>query len=1123
MGSSDSQNAPTVDMSTDTASASASASASLSAYIDLYNLTSDCVKLLTHDGTLLQMNAAGLCMIEADNFQQVENTCLSPLIIEEFRAPFDALSSTVFAGKADNLEFQIVGLKGTPRWLEIHATPLRDESGQVTALLGISRDITARKHAEQALHQSEQRFRCVIEAIPQQVWTTSPNGTLNYVNQRVLDYLGTTSEILLGSGWMEVVHPDDLPEALQRWSLASSTGSLYKVDYRIRRADGSYQWHVSMALPLHDDNGDILQWFGTNTDITAHKDIEIALVASEAHLATAQAHAHIGSWEINVVSGTSSASAQWFHITGFDAAQGMPTIREFLSLIHPDDLDQFKTNYTKALVEPYHSRMDFRLRGPDGSYRWFEARCKTICSQAGQLERMIGTTQDITDRKQSDAARQKSEALLAAAQARAKLGSWRHDLISGEAEWSAEMYRLFERNPALPPPGFSELTTLIHPDDQQEFMRHHERFIHEGRNYLLDLRLPQSKGYYLWIEARSETIRDAQGRVVLLAGTAQDITARKQAELALNTSESRFKAFMEKSPMLAFIKDEEGKFIYINPTFERVFQLTPQAIIGKTVFHIWPPDIADTLHQHDTAIFLSGHQTEALEDVPTPNGMRHWLSVKFIFSHADGQRFLGGTAIDMTERHQAEEALRTSTQLLEAANKELEHANTALAHIAHYDSLTHLPNRVLLADRMQQAMITTRRREKALAVAFLDLDGFKVINDRHGHGVGDELLITLASRMKNTLRDSDTLARIGGDEFVAVLTDLEQPSDCETLLSRLLQAAAEPVIVGENLLEVSASIGVTIYPQDGVNADQLLRHADQAMYLAKQAGKNCYHMFDVARDAATQTQREELRNIGAALGRNEFVLFYQPKVNMRTGVIIGVEALIRWQHPTQGLLPPAMFLPAIENHYISVTLGEWVIASALTQMTQWLGAGLEIPISVNIGALQLQQHDFPKRLEQLLAAYPEVNPTHLELEILETSTLVDIAQASTVIKACQALGVSFALDDFGTGYSSLAYLKRLPAEFLKIDQSFVRNMLDDPDDLAIIQGIIGLAAAFHRKVIAEGVETIAHGEMLLANGCELAQGFGIAHPMPAEDIPHWVTTWQPDAAWCLSSNRIFNH
>ncbi len=443
-----------------------------------------------------------------------------------------------------------------------------------------------------------------------------------------------------------------------------------------------------------------------------------------------------------------------------------------------------------------------------------------------------------------------------------------------------------------------------------------------------------------------------------------------------------------------------------------------------------------------------------------------------------------------------------------------------LEYIAHYDALTGLPNRVLLADRLKQAMARSHRSARSLAVLYLDLDGFKAVNDQHGHDTGDQLLVNISHRLKEVLREGDTLARIGGDEFVVVMVDLERPQDYEAVLNRLLSVAAEPVTLNQHLLLVSASIGATLYPQDDADADQLLRHADQAMYLAKQAGKNCYHLFDIAKDIAVKTQRESLEHIRIALDRKEFVLHYQPQVNMRTGEIVGAEALVRWQHPERGLLSPAHFLPVIEDHPLSIELGDWVINDALQQIAHWQRLGLLIPVSVNIGALQLQRSEFVTQLAAQLAAHPQVPPAYLQLEIVETSALEDIAEVANIMRRCRDLGVSFAVDDFGTGYSSLTYLKRLPAELLKIDQTFVRDMLDDADDLAIVKGVIGLANAFHRQVIAEGVETVAHGELLIPLGCELAQGYGIARPMPAADLPAWAANWKPALAWTMLHRLI---
>ncbi|APW46962.1 EAL domain-containing protein [Rhodoferax antarcticus] len=441
-----------------------------------------------------------------------------------------------------------------------------------------------------------------------------------------------------------------------------------------------------------------------------------------------------------------------------------------------------------------------------------------------------------------------------------------------------------------------------------------------------------------------------------------------------------------------------------------------------------------------------------------------------------------------------------------------------LERIAHYDDLTDLPNRVLLADRMHQAMLQAKRRGTRIAVVYLDLDGFKAINDRHGHAMGDRLLAEIATRLKLVLREGDTIARLGGDEFVAVLVDLADVDDSLALVDRLLQGASHPTVLDDMTLNVSASMGVSFYPQtDDTDADQLLRQADQAMYGAKLAGKNRYQLFDAEHDRTLRVKNESIGRVHQALAQQEFVLYYQPKVNLRTGKVVGAEALIRWQHPERGLLAPAAFLADIEGHALGIALGEWVISTALQQIETWSAQALNLAVSVNIAAHHLQQANFAKRLTSLMAAHPRVPHGQLELEVLETTALEELDAVVQVMLECAQLGVSFALDDFGTGYSSLAYLKRLPAHTLKIDQCFIRDMLDDPEDRAIVEGVLGLAKAFSRQAVAEGAETQAHCKMLLQLGCDLAQGYGIARPMPAEQMPQWCANWRPDPAWGRTS------
>ena len=565
------------------------------------------------------------------------------------------------------------------------------------------------------------------------------------------------------------------------------------------------------------------------------------------------------------------------------------------------------------------------------------------------------------------------------------------------------------------------------------------------------------------------------------------ISATNQLVEALVISENRMRQRLDLLTEVVFELDESGRLVFINKAWQSLMGTPAAQLLGK--------NFRKHLRQEDWPVFdlaLSHADKEPEARRTTIRFVRDtgailWMELS-IARIATGHV---GALHDVTEQRRIQDQLE---------------------YIAHYDVLTKMPNRALLSDRLNQALASCQRHHRSLAVAFLDLDGFKLVNDAHGHDIGDQLLMTMAKRMKAALRDGDSIARLGGDEFVAVLVDLDDDRHAEPVLQRLLQAASDPVELGALSLQVSASIGVTMYPQDCADADQLIRHADQAMYIAKQSGKNRFHFFDVANDSAARAHGETLDRVLKALDQGEFVLHYQPKLNMRTNQVFGVEALIRWMHPEKGLLPPAAFLPIMENQPVSVQVGEWVISTALKQLELWRATGLDLEMSVNVGAHQLLQGNFAQRVSHLLAEHPRVQPSKLTLEILETSALGDTEQVSRLIRTCQAMGIGFALDDFGTGYSSLTYLKHLPAETLKIDRSFVRDMLTDRDDLAIVKGVIALARAFKRKVIAEGVETQAHMQRLRRLGCEGAQGFGIARAMPANEVPGWLAAWSAQAA-----------
>jgi diguanylate cyclase (GGDEF)-like protein/PAS domain S-box-containing protein len=432
---------------------------------------------------------------------------------------------------------------------------------------------------------------------------------------------------------------------------------------------------------------------------------------------------------------------------------------------------------------------------------------------------------------------------------------------------------------------------------------------------------------------------------------------------------------------------------------------------------------------------------------------------------------------------------------------------------SNHDILTGLPNRSALATRFEHEVERAREQNYLLAVCLFDLDHFQHVNQSLGQAVGDEILKQVASRLHDFAGQRHYVARLGGDEFVLLLPELEELAGIEHAMERLMTALSRDYVCDGEAVSMSASVGIAVYTGNEVSADSLLRHADQALYQAKITGRNRYHFFDADLDEQVRTHHNRRTEVRAAVRAGELRLYYQPKLDMRKGRIIGMEALLRWEHPLRGTIGPMEFLPIVEHSDVIVDIGEWVLREALHQLQSWRAFDPRWVISVNIAARHFQRSDFVERLTAILAEFPDVPPHMLELEILESSALSDIGHVRSIMLDCQALGISFALDDFGTGYSSMSYLKRLPADMLKIDQSFVRNMLVDRDDLYLVSAVIGLAKSFGLGVIAEGVETIEHGAMLMRLGCDLVQGYGVARPMPADDILSWVASFDTASVW----------
>ena len=597
----------------------------------------------------------------------------------------------------------------------------------------------------------------------------------------------------------------------------------------------------------------------------------------------------------------------------------------------------------------------------------------------------------------------------------------------------------------------------------------------------LQLRRRGANGESVIISVTGKPVFDANGTFTGYRGVGRNITQRKRTKRSLREIVERFRSLTELSSDWYWEMDADLRFTYVSEGIRKVRGIGPESLIGK---RRWETDRVGGDEE------MAGHRATLEAHLPfrdfvlarsTADGRVTYVSHsgKPIFDETGVFRGYRGVARDITARVHAEEEL---------------------ARMAHYDALTGLPNRVLLQGRLKRAMARADRGKTLLAVIFLDLDQFKEINDSLGHAVGDTVLKETALRLESCLRATDTVARLGGDEFTILLEDVHTTEEISRVADKLLAAISESGEVSGHELHLSTSIGVTVYPIDDHDADTLLRNADLAMYHAKQEGRNNVQFFSPDMSERTEKRVDLLGRLRGAVARNELQLHYQPQVDVRSGGIIGVEALLRWNDPARGLVPPMQFIPLAEETGLIMAIGEWVLREACRQAKRWLDAGLgPLTMAVNLSPRQFRQKNLVQMVAAILAE-TGLPPACLELEITESTMMHRAEEAAAGLRDLHALGVQISLDDFGTGYSSLAYLHRFPVHTLKVDQSFVRDIKSDRDDAAIVSTVISLARQLKLKSLAEGVETKEQLAFLRTRGCDSFQGYLFCHPKPAAEI-----------------------
>jgi len=987
--------------------------------------------------------------------------------------------------KDHRFEYRMISADGGVVWLrDIVRVGLED--GVPTQLFGVMVDITERKRAEQTIERLARRNELILDSAGEGICGLDREGRATFVNPAAARLTGFGPGELIGQSLHAAIHhsrPDGTPYPEGKCPIyaALMDGEVHRVDDEVFwRKDGTGFPVEYTSTPIREGS-EVTGAVVTFTDVTARRKTEEALKGSEEHFRSLIRNASdiVTLYEADGTIRYASPALE--RVLGYDPEERIGA--NSFELIHPDDVVRARKTFAKTLRRPnVPVSIEVRARHRDGSWRHLEVVGTNLLDDPN-VGAVVLNGRDVTERKQAeeryrtlveqipavsyiDRADGSDTPLYTSPQIEGMLGYTPEEWMSG---------RLWPQR--------------LHPEDRERVLAADERFEAGDERFDEEYRLLARDGSVVWVRERAVLVKDEAGEPLHWQGVLFDMTERKESEEIVRRSEARLAEAQRLAHLGGWEWDVRTGEISWSDEVYRIYGLTPQEFVpsfGKFIEIVHPED-RETLAEIINGA-LGGHKPYDVEHrIVRPDGEVRWLHrrAETIRSEAGEPLRMVGTVHDVTER--------------KALEGQLEY------RVLH-DPLTDLPNRTLFVDRLGQALRRTRRqRGRKVAVLFVDLDNFKVVNDSLGHEVGDSLLVILAERMRRSLRPGDTLARFGGDEFTVLVEDVYDPADAIQVAERVTAEFRRPFALKGRELFASASVGIALGESATKDPEELLRDADTAMYRSKDEGLD-YCMFDPEMYERA-VQRLELENdLRRAVESGEFTVHYQPIVRLETGETWGVEALVRWEHPRRGLLDPSAFVPVAEESGLITPMGNRVLEEACRRTKEWQDSHPRMPplvLSVNLSAKQLRRPELAATVEQILQK-TGLGASCLTLDVTETVYIKVLEGNTTALDGLKKAGVRLSIDDFGVGYSSLSYLKRLPADVLKIDKSFVAGVGGDIEDMAIVRMVIELAHTLGMEVVAEGVESEEQAASLREMGCDMAQGYHLAKPLLPEEVPEFL-------------------